>query len=156
MTKNLRVAGLALFLLVGAMSYMFVVKGAVAASEDGRTAIVLTADERALVLGEMREFLEAVKNITNGISSNDMKAVYAAGHKMGMAAAAGVPATLGAKLPMGFKKLGGATHKKFDTLAMEAQDIGDEKALLVGLGELLNNCTTCHASYRFEVTGAAK
>ncbi len=145
-----------ILVIAGGGSYLAMTKNSVAQDDDARTAIVLTAAERNLVLGEMRAFLESVKLITQGIANKDMKTIQAAGRKMGMAAAAGVPPSLADKLPVSFKKLAGATHKGFDAMATEAADIGDEKAILVKLGVLLNNCTTCHSSYRFEVETARK
>ena len=148
-------AALAL-VIAGGTSYMVMTGSAVAQDDDGRTAIILTAAERNMVLGEMREFLVSVKLITQGVVNKDMKAIQAAGRRMGMAAASGVPSSLADKLPDSFKKLAGATHKGFDAMATEAEDIGDEKAILVKLGNLLNNCTTCHSSYRFEVEAGGK
>jgi len=135
-----------------AMAYMFMIRGSVEASEgDGRTTIMLTAGERELVLNEMRGFLESVQEIVTGAVNKDMKSVYAAAHKSGMAGVGEVPVSLMGKLPLAFKTLGMSTHKGFDALAMEAQDIGDPQVVLGKLGELMNNCTTCHASYRFNI-----
>jgi hypothetical protein len=139
--------------MVGAMAYLFVIKGSVAESDDGRTAILLSTGERDLILGEMRLFLETVQAITMGVVNKDMKGVYESAHKVGMASAGEVPASLMGKLPLEFKKLGMSTHKAFDALAMEAQEFGDEKVVLKKLGELINNCTTCHASYRLQGQG---
>ncbi len=141
----------ALFVGVVSMGYMFGIKGNVAASDDGRTSILLTAGERDLVLSEMRVFLESVQAITMGVVNKDMKSIAATASKVGMASAAGVPASLMGKLPLEFKQLGMKTHQAFDGLSQEAQDIGDPQVILAKLGEMLNNCTTCHASYRFDV-----
>ena len=46
------------------MGYVFVIRGSVAVSDDGRTAIVISAGERDLVLAEMRGFLESLEAIT--------------------------------------------------------------------------------------------
>ena len=142
-----------LLVAVGAMLYLFVIKGSVAASDDGRTAVTLSAGERDLVLTEMRGFLESVQAITMGVVKKDMKSVYENAHKVGMVNAGEVPASLMGKLPLEFKKLGMATHRAFDDLAMEAQDIGDPQIVLSKLGKLMNNCTTCHASYRLDTEG---
>ena len=140
-----------LLIAIGTMAYLFVIKGSVAASDDGRTAVILSAGERDLVLTEMRGFLESVQAITMGVVKKDMKRVYENAHKVGMANAGEVPASLMGKLPLEFKKLGMATHKAFDDLAMEANDIGDPQIVLTKLGLLMNNCTTCHASYKLDI-----
>lgn len=130
----------------------FFVNGNVVAGDDGRTAILLTASERDFVLGEMRGLLEAVETITFELSEGNMPGVAAAAKSVGMGSAGGDPVTLIAKLPLEFKSLGMATHRAVDDLAMEAEDIGDEMALLGQLSSILTNCTSCHAGYRFDVT----
>jgi hypothetical protein len=141
---------LLLIIAVGAMAYMFVIRGNVTESKDGRTAIILSPGERDLVLGEMRDFLEAVQAITEALAAKDMKIVAGRAKKVGMASAGGVPVTLMTKLPLEFKTLGMSTHKAFDDLSVEATDMGDVQVSLGKLAELLNNCTTCHAAYRLE------
>lgn len=144
--------GMSAVLSIGilAMVYMFMIRGNVTESSDGRTAIILEQGERDLVLEEMRGFLEGVQTITQGLAENDMKSIAEAAKKIGMANAGGVPVALMAKLPLEFKTLGMATHKAFDALSMEAQDLGDAKTVLAQMAELMNNCTTCHSIYRID------
>ncbi len=144
--------GVSVVLLAGvlAMTYMFVIRGSVAASDDGRTAIILEQGERDLVLAEMRGFLESIQTISEGLVEGDMKSVAEAARKVGMVNAAAVPVTLMAKLPLEFKTLGLATHKAFDALSLEATDMGDSKTIMTQMAGLLNNCTTCHSIYRLE------
>ena len=127
------------------------VTGSVEQTDDGRTAILLTAPEKDLILGEMRTFLEGVQTIVKAISEDDMDAVATTATSIGMAATGGEPAQLIAKLPLDFKALGMGTHKAFDDLAMEATDMGDSTIVLSKLGELMLRCTSCHAGYRFDV-----
>ena len=136
------------------MAWMFVIRGNVTASNDGRTAIVLSGSERDLVLAEMRVFLESVQAITAGIAEKDVKAVEESARASGMAEFQGVPVSLMSKLPLEFKALGRSTHEAFDDIAREARDMGDEKALLSSLGEMMLKCTSCHAAYRLEVETA--
>lgn len=139
-----------------AMVYMFMIRGNVIESSDGRTAIILEQGERDLVLEEMRGFLEGVQTITQGLAENDMKSIAEAAKKIGMANAGGVPVALMAKLPLEFKTLGLATHKAFDALSVEAEDLGDTKTVLTQMAELMNNCTTCHSIYRIDPEGGKK
>ena len=140
--------------VVAVMAYMFVIRGNVSESDDGRTAITLSAGERDLVLAEMRDFLESVQSIVAGLAENDMAAVAASAKVVGMANFQGVPTTLMAKLPLDFKALGRSTHQAFDALAMEALDMGDQKVVLARLGKVMLNCTSCHAGYRLDIEGA--
>ena len=139
-----------------AMAYMFIVRGAVTASDDGRSAIMLSAGERDLVLGEMRGFLESIQAIAAALATDDMAAVAASARAVGAGTIGAVPVTLMGKLPLEFKALGRSTHVAFDDLANEATDMGNSKVMLSKLGELMKKCTSCHAGYRFDIEQSAK
>ena len=143
-----------LVVVIATMAYMFIVRGSVTQGDDGRTAILLSSGERDLVLAEMRGFLESIQAITTGIAEKDVKTISVAAKKSGMTAAHGVPAPLMAKLPVEVKTLGLSTHQAFDALAVEAEDMGDLQIILIRLGELMLNCTTCHAGYRIDIEDA--
>ena len=132
------------------MSYKFVLTGSVEPSTDGRQAIVLEEAERNLVLGEMRMFLSSVQKIPQSIAKEDMTTVINAAREVGLAAQQQVPGSLMKKLPLAFKKLGFDTHKKFDTLALDAKDLGDPQHALQQLSTLMNNCVACHSSYQIK------
>ena len=140
-----------LSLIILGMGYKFIIQGNVAQIQDDRVAILLTKSERDLVLSEMRVFLQSVQQITNGISKEDMSIVAIAARKSGKEAAVAVPGTLIGKLPVGFKKLGFDTHAKFDSLALDAEQLGDGEHSLSQLNTLLENCVSCHSAFRFEV-----
>jgi len=127
------------------------VTGSTEQTDDGRTAIIMTAPERDLILGEMRVFLEGVQTIVEAIAIDDMETVATTATMVGMAATGGEPAQLIAKLPLDFKTFGMGTHQAFDDLAAEATDMGDSKIVLAKLGEILLRCTSCHEGYRFDV-----
>ncbi|RRQ21728.1 hypothetical protein D6C00_07030 [Thiohalobacter thiocyanaticus] len=137
--------------LTGGMAYLFVYQGSVRPAADGRTAIVLEPGERALILAEMRAFVESVQQITTGLSQEDMETVVEAARKSGRAAQQQVPVPLMGKLPLAFKQLGLDTHQQFDQLALDAEQLGDPAHSLQQLGRLMQNCVACHAAYRLEV-----
>jgi len=122
--------------------------GAASAKEDARTPIVLTEDERNLVLEEMRTFLDTVRSITVSLSKDEMAVVSSSAKKVGMAAAGDVPPALAQKLPQQFKILAMKIHMGFDALALDASDMGDKQQTLEQLGTLMGNCVACHAIYR--------
>lgn len=137
----------------GATAYVFVVGGNVVASADGRTAVLLLADERDRVLGEMRALLEAVQTITAAAAEDDMASVVAAATAVGMAAAkAESPQMLG-KLPLEFLRLGMGAHQAFDDLAGLAAQTTDGRVIARRMGEILLICTACHGGYRLRVEG---
>lgn len=137
-------------LIIGVMIYMFLIRGSVAPSEDGRMAIVLNKSERNMMLSDMRKFLENVQIITVALGKNDMEAIVIAAENVGTRDE-NPPPTLIAKLPLEFKTMGFSTHEAFDELAKTAKNNGDIQTVAAGLGNILNNCTTCHAAYKIEV-----
>ena len=141
--------------VIAAMAYTFLVAGKTVTAEDRRSAIVLEPAERSLVLTEMRGFLTAVQAITEAVTRNDATAIAAAARPMGMAAAAGVPATLAAKLPLEFKQLGHSVHEDFDRLALDADALGDVKHAHAQLSETLKKCVACHALYQIMAPATA-
>ena len=52
-------------------------------SPDGRQAIVLSADEKNLILAEMRTMLGSVQGVVDGIANKDMKRVAQAARQSG-------------------------------------------------------------------------
>ena len=136
--------------------YKFIIEGSVEQADDGRTAIMLSSGERDLVLGEMRTFLEAVQGIVTAIAEDDMATVAELATPVGMVATEGEAASLMGKLPIEFKLHGMATHGLFDDLAEQATETGDRQLVTASLGVLMENCTSCHAGYRFDVAGTGK
>lgn len=120
-------------------------------ADDTRTPIVLSAPEVSAIYAEMRGFLEAVQRISDGLAENDMKAVAAAAHAVGLASSQGVPPALRMKLPMPLKEMGHATHAGFEDLASDAEGLGDAGHGMKQLSQTLQNCNACHASYRLQV-----
>ena len=132
----------------GAIAYRFIA-GQVEPSEDGRLAVQLTKDERNALLLEMRTWLQNTQAIVAAASAGDMPAVVRAARASGMAAEAGTPGSLLAKIPIEMKQLGFATRGLFDDVAAEAEKSRDPGRVLAQLGAAMNNCVACHASFRF-------
>ena len=119
-----------------------------ARSEDTRIPVQLNETEYEFVLAEMRGFVESLQLIMSGLAAGDMKTVADAAKRSGKLTANNAPHTLGSKFPATFAALGGATHQLWDEVAAEAEDMGDKHEIIRQLGVLMNNCVTCHASYR--------
>jgi len=122
---------------------------------DGRSALVLSDAERHLVLEEMRNFLAVLQTISEALPGEDMKSVAAAARKMGSGAANEIPPETVAKLPDTFKQLAGAVHTSFDTIALDAESLGDPKHTMGQVGEMLGKCNACHGIYQIAVPGPA-
>ncbi len=150
--KFLWVIILVLLAALGFMVKMFIFTGNTIASTDDRTAILVTSDERVMILGEMRLFLETIQGITEASAAGNLDKVATLATVMGQADPDMSPTLIG-KLPIEFKQLGFATHGLFTDLAETAKG-GDVNTVLADLGNLMLNCTSCHASNKFVVEGS--
>ena len=137
-------------LLIAAMVFKFIISGETITATDGRQSLQLEAGERDLVLTEMRMFLSSAQAIIHAANENDASAIAEAAKTVGNAAQQAVPGSLMKKLPLEFKKLGFDTHTKFDQLALDAEQFGDSSTSLKQLGELMQNCVSCHSAYRID------
>lgn len=146
---TLSIAILSILLNLG-LIYMFVLKGSTVESSDSRVAIEMTESNREFVLAEMRDFLESVKEINEGILNNDSSLVIKAGEKSGGSVIAHAPKGLMKTLPIGFKQLGFATHDLFDEIAKNAKENFDLQQSQKQLNSLLYNCTACHQSFKIK------
>lgn len=146
--SKLALLSLALWLATVATFAWFFVRGNTAAGTDGRTAIMLQAAERDLVLGEMRLLLTATHGILQGVNANDMKQVAAAARSAGMGAAVDVNPALMAKLPLPFKELGMGVHHRMDDIAVAAENGKPATEITGMLTDTLSSCIACHASWQ--------
>jgi hypothetical protein len=112
--------------------------------KDERKALNLEPPERAMILLEMRQFLNGIQIMTDALSRDDLKTVAQAAKPLGMQASHEVPDSLKAKLPKEFKQLGSVVHGGFDQLAMDAESLGDARHTQKQLGAILKNCVSCH------------
>lgn len=115
---------------------------------DHRQAIAVTSEERDMVLAEMRVFLESIEGILEAVNSGKPATAAEPARRSGMLATQHMPRAMMQKLPPEFRMLGMETHKKFDAIAQEAQQLADKDGILKGVGSVLTNCTTCHKGYR--------
>ncbi len=142
---------------VGLLSILTVLRSigsrTVEASSDSRAAIVVTAAERDLVLGEMRGLLEAVQTIIVANNAGDLSMVAVAGRKVGLTNMDPQSAEFATRLPMGFRKLGMDTHSRFDQLALDAEQFESTEQVSQQLGELTGICVACHKAYRLTTSG---
>ncbi|MBF0562346.1 MAG: hypothetical protein HQL37_10055 [Alphaproteobacteria bacterium] len=124
-------------------------RGHVESSPDGRVAVILNADERDLILKEMRGMLAAVDTTLLAMANNNRAAIQESARTVGMASMRDVPPALLLKLPMAFKQLGHGIHSGFDDLAAAAAQGETNEKLLDRVGNLLSQCVACHGAYRF-------
>lgn len=147
---------LVLVVISGGMAWKFVIQGETVTATDGRQALLLAPAERDMVLAEMRAFLASVQAIVQGVQEEDMDAVVKAARHVGAAAQGAVPGSLMKKLPLEFKRLGFDTHRQFDQLALDAEQLGDPGHTLEQLAGLMRNCVACHAAYRIDAASMTR
>jgi hypothetical protein len=128
----------------------FFIRGNTVAGSDNRTAVVLAAGERNLILSEMRGLLAGTHSILEGINQNDAKRVAQAARAVGMGSAADVNPALMAKLPMPFKQLGMSVHHDMDDLAQAAESGKPAAELQSMLSNTLAKCVACHAAWQLQ------
>ena len=148
MWKKLSLISFALWLLtIGFISYRFYF-GTTRTNIDRRTEVLVSTEERNMILSEMRDLLKGVQTIIRSAANNDFKEVSIAARSVGMVMATevGHPALI-AKLPLPFKKLGFGVHRSFDKLADEAETL-NTKQVLTETANIMNSCVACHATFR--------
>lgn len=116
--------------------------------KDERKVLNLEPSERAMILLEMRQFLNGIQIMTDALSRDDLKTVAQATKPLGNLATHDIPDSLKAKLPKEFKQLASAVHGGFDQLAMDAESLGDTKHTQKQLGGILKNCVSCHSMFQ--------
>ncbi len=148
--KNVKILWIIIILLLALSGFLInkFVSGKVTPSEDGRINVVMTKDERNLILDEMRAFLVSVQGVSQAITENNMEKAAELAHKAGMVAEADTPGSLLQKIPLGMKKLGFGTRDKFDEISATAKTTKDPLVVRKQLDTLMQNCIACHAIYR--------
>jgi hypothetical protein len=129
---------------------------AITANADQRTPIALSDHESAYIRREMRGLLETLREILDASTAGDRAHIVAAGRRAGTndPETEHIPNSLASKLPPEFKKLGLATHRGFDQIALDADQFGAADLTSKQVVELMRNCVSCHAAWR--LTGEGK
>ncbi len=136
--------------LVTALVFTLGLGAASASAEniDKRQTLVITEAQREHVLEEMRSLLSGIQNILAALARDDMAAVAQYARPLGMGMKAKSEDHLKGALPKEFMQLGMSVHSDFDRIAAAAESSKDPKHTLRQLGETMNKCVSCHASYQ--------
>jgi len=148
--KNVKVLWTIIILLLVLSGFLVnkFVSGEVEPYKDGRTNVVLTADERDLILDEMRKFLISVQGVSQAITENNMEKVAKLGHEAGMVAEDNTPGSLLQKIPLSMKQMGFGVRGMFDKISETAKTSKDPVELRKQLDTLMQTCIACHNIYR--------
>ena len=123
-----------------------------AAATDTRVMLELTPAERAMILEEMRMFLDGVQRMTGALAKPDMAAAAEAARNLGQKMVHEVPPALRAKLPQPFRQLGFSVHRDFDQMALDAETMKDVSYSLNQLSTTLQKCVSCHSTYQIQTS----
>ncbi len=143
---------IALWIVGVATLVWFFVQGITKPASDERTAVLLTPSERNVILGEMRQLLQAVDGVLQGLSDPDQnqgkRIAEKAARSGGMSMAADVNPALMLKIPLPMKQIGISVHQDFDKLADAIYQGESSQQLLQRLSSITNRCTACHEMYQ--------
>jgi len=151
-TNKLAALAMLLWFITIAVFVWFFIRGNTTEGNNGRTAIVLQAGERDLVLSEMRGLLSATQGVLEGANTGDMQLVIKAASAAGMAGAADVNPLLMAKLPAEFKALGMSVHRDMDEVAKAAAAGTPATEILQMTSNTLTKCVACHSAWELKAT----
>ena len=150
-SNKLALLALLLWTLTISVFAWFFIRGNTTSGTDGRTAILLQASERDLILSEMRHLLSSTQGIIAGVSRGDMKQVKEAASAAGMAVAADATPILMAKLPLELKTMGMSVHRDMDAIANAAENKMAAHEILGMLSSTLEKCVACHSTWQLKV-----
>jgi hypothetical protein len=115
---------------------------------DDRVVLDLNPGERAMILTEMRMFLDGLQKMTGALGKQELQAAAKAARNMGQKMVHEVPPELRKKLPQEFRRLGFSVHNDFDQIALDAESLKDVSTTLNQLSATLQKCVQCHSIYQ--------
>ncbi|MCF6345507.1 MAG: hypothetical protein L3J00_03450 [Thiomicrorhabdus sp.] len=148
----LKVEKMVLGVLVGVfLSLSLVTQASAYGATDDREIIWVSEKEKALLLSEMRAFLNASQKILEANLEGDMKAVEEAARLVGVSLFKNTPEAIHEKLPITFSMIGPRAYMGFESIVDEATGGEDMMVIFSHLAELQKNCVACHSLFRFKV-----
>jgi len=98
-------------------------------------------------LADMRNMLDSIQGIMQGIGDTDRERIAAAARQSGNRMERATPASIRAKTPQSFRDIGGSTHMMFEELAVRAET-DEMDSLARDTAKLMYQCMGCHATFR--------
>ena len=121
-------------------------------TNDSRITVKYAPDLRDLVMSEMRDYLEVINQVHQGMAENNPEMIVKAANTQGAAAIADTPARLLKLSPLACKQMGFAGHDIFQAIADSAKANYNPTTTARQLAALTNNCVTCHKVYKVDYT----
>ncbi len=151
--KKLLIIGNILFLgTTLILLYILIFAGTVPVTKarDNRNVVAYPDDLKALVLSEMRDYLEVIHDINTGLAENDPNKIIVAAERQGNASLLDTPKRLLKLSPLACKKMGFKGHHLFQAIADSARLHFNPATTQRQLADLTQNCVICHRSYRIK------
>ena len=118
-----------------------------------RQFIPLNQVEKDYLIGEMHKNLGAIQAIIAALGQQDYQRAQQAAASRGMATFGAndpnYPKTISDKVPPTWKPLAKALRQGFDDVAKGISSHEEQAVILGRVSQVMNNCMTCHASFRF-------
>ncbi|MEN8187752.1 MAG: hypothetical protein ABFR05_11535 [Bacteroidota bacterium] len=118
--------------------------------DDNRIVVKYEPDLRELVMSEMRDYLEVMNEIQQGLAENNPDKIVEAATRQGDISLEATPVRLLKLSPIPCKKLGFKGHDIFQAIADSARVNFNRTTTIKQLAELTNNCIVCHRTYKVE------
>jgi len=151
MKKGLIISNVIFITLTLVLGYILVFTGTeIIETKDSRITVKYAPDLRDLVMSEMRDYLEVINEVHQGMADNNPEMIVKAASRQGKAAIADTPARLLKLSPLACKQMGFAGHDLFQAIADSAKVNYNPATTLRQLAALTNNCITCHKIYKVD------
>ena len=152
MKKGLLIATLFFFISTVILSYILLFTGTevIKNVKDERITVNYPKDIRNLVLEEMRDYLEVIHEIHQGMAENNPQKIANAAHRQGKAFIDDTPARLLKLSPVPCKTMGFKGHDLFQAIEDSARINYKASTTIRQLSNLTTNCITCHRSYKLK------
>jgi len=152
-TKKVLIISNIVFLgIIAALVYILLFTGTemVKLPDDNRILVKYEPDLRDLVMSEMRDYLEVISEIQQGLAENDPNKIVKAATRQGKISLEETPVRLLKLSPLACKQMGFKGHDIFQAIADSAKVHFSKSTVNRQLAELTNNCIVCHRTYRVE------
>lgn len=120
--------------------------------DDNRIVVQYEPDLHKLVMEEMRDYLEVINEINQGLAENDSDKIVKAATRQGDISLNETPIRLLKLSPVPCKIMGFKGHDIFQAIADSAKVNFNRTTTINQLAELTNNCIACHRTYKLGET----
>ena len=151
--KFLIISNIVFLILISILVYILLFMGTemVKLPDDHRIVVKYEPDLHDLVLNEMRDYLEVMNEIQQGLAENNSDKIVKAATRQGQISLEATPVRLLKLSPLACKQMGFRGHDIFQAIADSARVNFKRSTTINQLAELTNNCIVCHRTYRLEM-----